>query len=243
MAFSSSPKDTRSEGWAVQIPWWRDSSGRPNTWCGDRPSWHGMIFFLGAGASTRIALNTLMPANPFWYIAAYTLCIVAGLAVGRAVRARADETFSRMCSGWLSFVGFTGTSIAAGFATAATPAEAPPMAHYAPAAASAFLMLLTLGGSLLARLFPACTPEQVVRAEIEDLTRRLADARDRQATLERTPRARRSPSARPARPATGFDARTVRAWARSAGYEVPARGRVPAHIVAAWRAAGQDTTS
>ncbi len=35
----------------------------------------------------------------------------------------------------------------------------------------------------------------------------------------------------------GPDAKTVRAWARNAGLEVPARGRIPANVLAAYRQA------
>jgi hypothetical protein len=44
----------------------------------------------------------------------------------------------------------------------------------------------------------------------------------------------------PARKAvsTGPDPKTVRAWANANGYEVPTRGRIPADVVEAFKAAG-----
>ncbi|GGW74091.1 hypothetical protein CP966_10080 [Streptomyces galilaeus] len=233
MAFSSVRKDTRADGWAVSLPWWLDSHGRPNTWYGTRPSWHGVIFFLGAGTSTRAALNALAPAEPFWYVLAYAACIVAGLAAARAVRARADDAFSRMCSGWLGYIGFTGSSAVAALFVTRTPAEAPPIADEAPVAASALVMLLTVGGSLLTRWFPASRPRSAEQldAEVRELAQRLADARARRERLGRM-------SAEP-----GHDPRTVRTWARSTGLDVPARGPLPEHVVAAWHEARSTTAA
>lgn len=229
MAFSLS-KSTRDDGWAVPIPWWRDSNGEPNRWCGNRPSWHGMIFFVGAGSAARVALNVLAPTEPAWYIVVYAVCLTVGLVVGRAVRVKADDAFSRMCSGWVGFAGFTATGLVAALAADPPPEDAPAMAGYAPVAASMFLLLLTLGGSLLSRWFPTCVEPSArqLTAEIDELTRRLTEARDRQAALRR-PAAPRHRS---------HDPRVVRAWARSAGLTVPARGRIPASVVDAWRAAG-----
>ena len=192
-----------------------------------------MIFFLGAGTTTRAALNALAPAEPLWYVLAYAACIVVGLAVAKAVRARADDAFSRMCSGWLGYIGFTGSSAVAAFLVARTPADAPPIADEAPVAASALVMLLTVGGSLLTRWFPASRPRSAEQldAEVRELVQQLADARARRDRLGRM-------SEEP-----GHDPKAVRAWARSAGLEVPARGPLPEHVLDAWRTARNTTAA
>ncbi|MFE9672959.1 hypothetical protein ACFYO5_02355 [Streptomyces sp. NPDC006259] len=233
MAFSSVRKDTRADGWAVSIPWWLDSHGRPNTWYGKRPSWHGVIFFLGAGTSTRAVLNALAPADPLWYVLAYAACLVVGPAVAKAVRARADDAFSRMCSGWLGYIGFTGSSAVAALLVARPPADAPPIADGAPVAASALVMLLTVGGSLLTRWFPASRPRSAEQldAEVRDLVRRLAEARAHRDRLHRM-------SGEP-----GHDPKAVRAWARTTGLTVPARGPLPEHVLDAWRSARSTTAA
>jgi len=231
MAISPVPKNTRADGWAVQIPWWRDSQGKPNSLCGSRPSWHGVIFFVGAATPTRAALNLLTPAHAFWYVAAYLGCVAVGQVAGHAVRKRQSDRFSRKCSGWLGITGITGTCAAALFATGPAPAATPPLANYAPMTTAAFLVLITLGGSLLSRLWPACSPQESVQAEIDELTHRLAEARARQTALGQ------AAGARP------YDAKAVRAWARAQGLTVPARGRVPAHLVEAWRSAGGNSAS
>ncbi|MGH3415316.1 MAG: Lsr2 family DNA-binding protein [Actinocrinis sp.] len=64
------------------------------------------------------------------------------------------------------------------------------------------------------------TAEQ--RKIVEVLERQLADAK---AALHATGAA----------PAGGQDSVAIRDWAREHGHEVPPRGRVPKHIVAAWR--------
>lgn len=145
---------------------------------------------------------------------------------GHAVRQRQN-------SGWLGIAGLTGTGGAALLATGPAPADAPPAADYAPMATAGFLVLLSLGGSLLSRLFPACTPQESMQAEIDVLAHRLAEAQARQTLLGRAAAAGTRP----------YDAKAVRAWARAQGLTVPARGRVPAHLVEAWRAAGGNSAS
>ncbi|AVV47981.1 hypothetical protein C6376_40160 [Streptomyces sp. P3] len=108
------------------------------------------------------------------------------------------------------------------------------MAGYAPLAASAFLLLLTLGGTLLARLFPhrAVPCAQELETRIEELTGQLHRAHEQRSALGQGSAAE----------AHGHSPKAVRAWALRSGYSVPARGRIPVHILEAWRAAGGPTS-
>lgn len=226
-------KGTRADGWSVPIPWWQDSNGKPNTWCGKRPSWHGMIFFVAAVGPTRAALNIIVPADPIWYVVTYGACLAIGLLVGHLIRIKADDEFSRKCSGILGFVGVTATGIVVATSKAHAPAAAQPMSGYAPVTAGVFLLLLTLGGTLLSRVFPHCTgpSAQQLEARMEELTRQLQETREQHSTLWQAP----APEVR------GYDPKIVRAWARKNGFDVPDRGRIPAHIREEWRAAGSPT--
>ncbi|SED34417.1 Lsr2 protein [Streptomyces sp. 3213] len=224
---------TRADGWSVPIPWWQDSNGKPNTWCGKRPSWHGMIFYVAAVGPTRAALNGIAPADPIWYVVAYGACLAIGLLLGRLIRIKANDEFSRKCSGILGFVGVTATGLVVANSTAHAPAAAQAMAGYAPVAAGVFLLLFTLGGAVLSRFFPHCAGPSArqLEARIEELTRQLDETRQQHTAL------RRAPVPEP----LGHDPKVVRAWARGSGYTVPARGRIPAHILEAWRTAGRPT--
>lgn len=73
-----------------------------------------------------------------------------------------------------------------------------------------------------------------------DLSRKNADAL-RNSLGPYTGAARRVGGRKTRTPAaveTGVDNRAVRAWAESNGYEVSARGRIAAEVIAAYRAAG-----
>ncbi|MEV0484364.1 histone-like nucleoid-structuring protein Lsr2 [Streptomyces sp. NPDC050508] len=227
-------KGTRADGWSVPIPWWEDSNGKPNAWCGKRPSWHGLIFYVAAVGPTRAALNVVAPADWTWYLLTYGACLAIGLVVGRLIRIKADEEFSRKCSGLLGFLGVTATGLVVALSKAHSPAATQPMAGYAPVAGGAFLLLLTMGGGLLSRMFPHCvgTSAQELEARIGELTRQLDEAHRRHSTLRQAPAPR----------GHAHDPKVVRAWARDAGLGVPARGRIPHHILEEWRAAGSPTS-
>jgi hypothetical protein len=71
-----------------------------------------------------------------------------------------------------------------------------------------------------------------------DLSRKNAD-KFRKVIAPYVNAARRDTAVRPSRTtASEVDAKAVRAWAASNGYQVSARGRVSAEIVAAFRGAG-----
>lgn len=71
-----------------------------------------------------------------------------------------------------------------------------------------------------------------ITTEAEQLEKRLAELRAREAELApakaKTPRRKID---------LGYDSRAVRAWAREAGVDCPATGRVPKAIVDQWKAA------
>ncbi|MEL3944833.1 Lsr2 family DNA-binding protein [Streptomyces sp. LNU-CPARS28] len=77
-----------------------------------------------------------------------------------------------------------------------------------------------------------------ITSEAEKLEQRLADLRARQEELAPTPPRRTKRGRKPAYPAA-----TVRAWARENGMKCGGTGRVPKHIVDAWRAANPDTAA
>ncbi|MFJ8110455.1 hypothetical protein [Streptomyces sp. NPDC096132] len=68
-----------------------------------------------------------------------------------------------------------------------------------------------------------------VTAEAEQLEKRLAELRAREAELAPT-----KPKRKP--PARDYDTRTVRAWAAEQGVECPRVGQIPKRVLDAWRA-------
>lgn len=66
---------------------------------------------------------------------------------------------------------------------------------------------------------------EAITAEAEDLEKRLAEIRQRQAQLQpKRTRTRRD-----------YDTAEVRAWARANGHTVPDRGQIPKKVLQAWR--------
>lgn len=71
-----------------------------------------------------------------------------------------------------------------------------------------------------------------IATEAEELEKRLAELRAREAQLA---------PPKPRRASPGYSATTVRAWAKDNGIECPPRGRIPSAIVERWRAATATT--
>ncbi|MFF1284367.1 histone-like nucleoid-structuring protein Lsr2 [Streptomyces sp. NPDC058299] len=90
--------------------------------------------------------------------------------------------------------------------------------------------------STLTRLRQRYASDQELSAittEEQQLEQRLAEIRSRREELEPRSKARRGKKAAEPR---DYEPAVVRAWAREHGMRCPERGRVPADIVAAWRA-------
>ena len=71
--------------------------------------------------------------------------------------------------------------------------------------------------------------ELELRAQVDDLTAKLAAAKDELKSLN---------GKRPAlSPVDGVDTKAVRRWAAANGVDCPRMGRIPGHVIDAWRAA------
>jgi len=69
-----------------------------------------------------------------------------------------------------------------------------------------------------------------ITTEAEQLEKRLAQLRTREAELAPKPKKKRSS------PARDYDTRTVRAWAATNGVDCPRVGQIPKRVLDAWRA-------
>lgn len=152
MANSANHKATRS--WRIKHPYLTDDSGRPEYYRGQAPSFHGLIYFVGASGAARIVLTTAQPTTVWVYTAVYIGCVLAALGIGVFVRAkeRNDENFGRKLSAGFGLMNLVPGSVMSTLSihTATQPA----VAGIAPLAAGVAMVLGTLITTKLPDWFP-----------------------------------------------------------------------------------------
>ena len=147
------------KAWRMPIFWLVDAEGRHQYWTVREPSWHTMIFFIGAAGNARLLLEVVdLHAAPI-YIAVYAACVAIALVFASAVRGKTSETTSRLCSGALGFLGFDANSFVTALPIDFSKTMPPVIAGDAPAITGLVIVFFSALMWTLARVFPAPVPQ------------------------------------------------------------------------------------